>query len=97
MAEYLINDVSLFVSKALEATYNQDVTSATGYAKIRTLQAAYVLPQVEFINDAGVPGNGHEFATTWCPATSATRRSPSPMTSTSGSRVGSHYVHWAAQ
>jgi hypothetical protein len=25
-----------------------------------------VLPQIEFINDAGVPGNGHEFATTWC-------------------------------
>jgi len=68
MAEFLINDVSLFVSKALEATYNQDVVSGLDYAKIRTLQAAYVLPQVEFINDAGVPGNGHEFATTWCPS-----------------------------
>jgi hypothetical protein len=68
MAEFLINDVSLFVSKDLEASYNQDVIAGNKYAKIRTLQAAYVLPQVEFINDAGVPGNGHEFATTWCPS-----------------------------
>lgn len=72
MSEFLINDVALYVSKTIEKvegtnTYNADVFDASNYAMIRTLQPAYVLPQVEFVNDAGVPGNGHEFATTWCP------------------------------
>lgn len=67
MSEFLINDVALYVSKTLEAAYNGDVIGGDKYAMIRTLQPAYVLPQVEFVNDAGVPGNGHEFATTWCP------------------------------
>ena len=72
MSEFLINDVALYVSKTIEKvgstnTYNADVIDASNYAMIRTLQPAYVLPQVEFVNDAGVPGNGHEFATTWCP------------------------------
>lgn len=67
MSEFLINDVALYVSKTLESTYNADIKKPSDYAMIRTLQPAYVLPQVEFVNDAGVPGNGHEFATTWCP------------------------------
>lgn len=67
MSEFLINDVALYVSKTLESSYNSDVIGPSKYAMIRTLQPAYVLPQVEFVNDAGVPGNGHEFATTWCP------------------------------
>jgi hypothetical protein len=67
MSEFLINDVALYVSKTLETAYNGDVTAGNKYAMIRTQQPAYVLPQVEFVDDAGVPGNGHEFATTWCP------------------------------
>lgn len=67
MSEFLINDVALYVSKTLESAYNGDVVKGQNFAMIRTLQPAYVLPQVEFVNDAGVPGNGHEFATTWCP------------------------------
>lgn len=67
MSEFLINDVALYVSKTLESSYNADIRKPAEYAMIRTLQPAYVLPQVEFVNDAGVPGNGHEFATTWCP------------------------------
>jgi hypothetical protein len=67
MSEFLINDVALYVSKTIESAYNADVVKGQNFAMIRTLQPAYVLPQVEFVNDAGVPGNGHEFATTWCP------------------------------
>lgn len=66
MPQYLINDVALYVSKTKEGSYNAGISGGTNYAKIRTQQPAYVLPQVEFINDAGVPGNGHEFATEWC-------------------------------
>ena len=66
MPQYLSNDVALYVSKTLEASYNADVATGSNYAKIRSQQASFLLPQVEFLNDAGVPGNGHEFATTWC-------------------------------
>ena len=66
MPQYLSNDVALYVSKTLEASYNADVSTGSNYAKIRSQQAGFLLPQVEFLNDAGVPGNGHEFATTWC-------------------------------
>jgi hypothetical protein len=66
MATFLTNDVALYVSKTRESAYNTDETTGTNYLKVRTQQPGYVLPQVEFINDAGVPGNGHEFATEWC-------------------------------
>lgn len=66
MAQFLTNDVALYVSKTKESSYNDGESTGTNYAKIRSQQASFLLPQVEFLNDAGVPGNGHEFATTWC-------------------------------
>jgi hypothetical protein len=67
MAQYLTNDVALYVSKTREGSYNGGVAGGTNYAKIRTQQPGFLLPQVEFVSDAGVPGNGHEFGTQWCP------------------------------
>lgn len=66
MPQYLSNDVALYVTKTVEAAYNDGSATGSNYAKIRSQQASFVLPQVEFLNDAGVPGNGHEFATQWC-------------------------------
>lgn len=67
MADYLINDVALYVSKAVESSYGSMVnTTGSNYLKIRTQQPTFLLPQIEFTNDAGIPGNGHEFITEWC-------------------------------
>jgi hypothetical protein len=52
--------------RQLRSAYNDGSSTGSNYAKIRSQQASFVLPQVEFLNDAGVPGNGHEFATQWC-------------------------------
>ena len=51
MPQFLSNDVALYVSKTLEASYNADVSVGTNYAKIRSQQAGYLLPQVEFLNE----------------------------------------------
>lgn len=66
MADYLINDVALWVSKRPESALNTGYGADSDFLGIRTQQPAYVLPQIEFLNDAGIPGNGHEFATEWC-------------------------------
>jgi hypothetical protein len=66
MPQYLSNDVALYVTKTKEGSYNAGESTGTNYAKIRSQQASFLLPQIEFLNDAGVPGNGHEFATQWC-------------------------------
>lgn len=66
MADYLINDVALYVSKRPESALNTGYTAGADFLKIRTQQPAFVVPQIEFINDAGIPGNGHEFITEWC-------------------------------
>ena len=66
MASFLTNDLALYFSKTREASYNAGVASGANYSKIRTTQPQFLLPQIEFVNDANRPGNGHEFATEWC-------------------------------
>jgi hypothetical protein len=66
VADFLINDVALYVSKRPETTINTQYTAGADYLKALTAAPAFVLPQVEWVNDAGKPGNGHEFATYQC-------------------------------
>ncbi len=66
MAEFRINDVALWVSKRPETVFNTDYTLGADYLKALTAQPAFVLPQIEYVNDANKPGNGHEFPTFQC-------------------------------
>lgn len=67
MADFLINNVALYVSKRPETSLNTGYTAGAEFLKALTQQPQFALPQIEFVNDAGKPGNGHEFATTQCP------------------------------
>jgi hypothetical protein len=66
MADYRINDVLLYVSKTVESALNTQEATGANFLKALTTQPTYILPQIEFTNDAGKPGNGHEFANSQC-------------------------------
>src|SRR5262245_2739177 len=67
MADYLLENVNLYVSKRKETSLNTDYTLGTDYLRALSTAPAFVLPQIEFVSDAGKPGNGHEFPTRQCP------------------------------
>jgi hypothetical protein len=67
MPDFLLENVALWLSKQPEPVLNNGFTLATDFLKALTVQPAYILPQVQFVNDAGKPGNGHEFPTRQCP------------------------------
>ncbi len=67
MPDFLLENVALWLSKRPETTLNNGYTLNTDFLKALTSQPAFILPQVEFVNDAGKPGNGHEFPTKQCP------------------------------
>jgi hypothetical protein len=66
MAEFLINDVALWLSEAPEGTFNTHATAGANYIKILTANPFYILPEMEKRTDANRPGNGHEFPTYTC-------------------------------
>jgi len=67
MADFLLENVKYFLSKRPETSLNTDWTTGTDYLLALSDSPAYVLPQIEFVSDAGRPGNGHEFPTRQCP------------------------------
>src|SRR5262245_25144126 len=67
MAHFLIENVNLYLSKRRETSLNTDYTLGTDFLRALNTAPAYVLPQVQFVSDAGKPGNGHEFPTRQCP------------------------------
>lgn len=67
MADFLINDVALYLSKRPETVLNTGYTAGADFLKALTTNPAFVLPNIEYVTDAGKPGNGHEFATRQCP------------------------------
>ena len=67
MPDFLLDNVALWLSKRPETTLNTGYTLNTDYLKAVTVSPAFVVPGIEFVNDAGKPGNGHEFPTRQCP------------------------------
>lgn len=67
MPDVLINDALFYLGKRPESALNTQTTGGANFLKILTQSPTFILPQVEFVTDAGKPGNGHEFATYACP------------------------------
>jgi hypothetical protein len=66
MAEFLIKDAAYYLSKLPESALNTFYTAGTDYIKLLNANPFFVLPEMEKRNDAGRPGNGHEFLTYVC-------------------------------
>lgn len=67
MADYRISDVLIYVSKTRESALNTGETTGSNFLKAITQSPSFYLPQVEFVDDSGRPGNGHEFRQSeWC-------------------------------
>lgn len=67
MAEKLIRDVQLWISKRPQAAIGTDTfVLGTDYLRAVTDQPAYVLPKILYRDDRGRPGNGHNFPTRRC-------------------------------
>ncbi len=66
MALFLTNDVELWASKLPETTYNTQYATNTDFEKIQSTNPAVYIPNYDQTNDAGLAGNGHEFATRQC-------------------------------
>src|SRR5262245_22566993 len=66
MADRLVREVYVAVSKRPQALFGTEFVLGTDYLKAVTDPAAFVLPQINYRNDAGKPGNSHEFATKQC-------------------------------
>src|SRR5215470_16914366 len=67
MPDFLLENVSAYISKLPQTALGTDYSSGTDYLRALTLNPAFIEPQIEFVTDAGKPGNGHEFATRQCP------------------------------
>jgi len=67
MADFLLDNAALWLSKRPETVLNNGYTLNTDFLKALTLNPAFIVPTIEFVSDAGKPGNGHEFATRQCP------------------------------
>ena len=67
MADFLTNNIATWVSKRPETSLNTPYTAGADFLKALTTNPGFVLPQIEFVNDANKPGNGHEFPTKQCP------------------------------
>src|SRR5262252_3168500 len=65
--DFLLENVKYYLSNRRETTLNTDYVLGTDFLLALSDTPAYVLPQIEFVTDAGKPGNGHEFATRQCP------------------------------
>src|SRR5262245_8672903 len=66
MADRLVREVALYLSTRPQIGFGNDSVLGSDYLKTQTDVAAFVLPRLRYRNDAGSPGNGHEFATKQC-------------------------------
>lgn len=66
MATFLQRDAELWVSILPEVAFNTGYTLAAEFQKMATNAPIVLLPNYDFTNDAGKPGNGNEFATFQC-------------------------------
>lgn len=67
MPDFLQENTALWLSKRPETSLNTGYTLNTDFLKALTTAPAFIVPQIEFVSDAGKPGNGHEFPTRQCP------------------------------
>ena len=67
MADFLLENAAFYLSKQPESSLNTGYTAGADFLKALSAQPFFILPQVEFVTDAGKPGNGHEFPTRQCP------------------------------
>jgi|SRR5262245_4896691 len=66
MGNRLVREVGIYISKRPQLTMGGDYTLGTDYLKTVFEPAAFILPKINYRNDAGRPGNSHEFATKQC-------------------------------
>jgi hypothetical protein len=66
MADFLLENVALYISNRRQSALGSGFSLGSDFLKAITTAPAFVVPQVQFVNDAGHPGNGHEFPTRQC-------------------------------
>src|SRR5262245_47472743 len=66
MADRLVREVYLAVSKRPQSAFGVEGVLGTDYLKAVTEPSAFVLPQINYRNETGRPGSSHEFATKQC-------------------------------
>jgi hypothetical protein len=66
MPDRLVREVAWYLSNRPQLALGADYTAGSDYLKIQSDVPAFVIPRIRYRNDAGSPGNGHEFATKQC-------------------------------
>jgi hypothetical protein len=66
MADRLVREVAWYLSTRPQLGLGLDELVGANYLKVQSDVPAFVTPRIRYRNDAGSPGNGHEFATKQC-------------------------------
>src|SRR5262245_42109631 len=66
MADRLVREVAWYLSNRPQSGIGFEYTTGPDFLKIQSDVPAFVTPRIRYRNDAGTPGNGHEFATKQC-------------------------------